>query len=569
MRASSKIGEEPGWRESAAMTLGEILRGVVRWLLKQQWVASLLDAIPPLGAWVNRRVIDMIVSRVRTRPHPYGTVHDYVSWRGLTDLTWSSRHLPPYPWDEAKLPAVDEVAKLFVRPAGPQRLCPKSTCLFPTFAQYLTDGFIRTATHPDEADLPLAEQQALRKQTTSNHQIDLCPLYGRTREQTLALRVDDPATEGRGRLKSQQLPAGEFAPFLFREGEPNPAFAVLDRPLGLDGKSGVLARVSSDDPETRAHAIRQRDHLFAFGGDRANSAPQAAMMNTLLLREHNRLADGLAARNPDWDDDRVFETARNIVIVEFIKIVVEDYINHITPFAFNLRADPSVAWTAPWNRTNWITTEFSLLYRWHALIPDEITWGGKTYAIGETFLNNTPLLEIGVERGFEAMSRQRAGALGAFNTTRALQEVEKASIRQGRFCSLAPFADYRRYMGDRRPKTFEDISTDPDVARLLRDLYGEVDRVEFFPGLFAEDRVADSPLPKSVLTLVAVDAFSQALTNPLLSEHVFNPDTFSAWGWEQIGACSRLADLVRRNAKNPDALGPIVMTRTDWEPGEE
>ncbi|MEQ9124855.1 MAG: hypothetical protein RIM80_20075, partial [Alphaproteobacteria bacterium] len=99
MSASSKYGQDPDWRENILMTLGEILRGVVRWLLKQQWVASLLDAIPPLGAWVNRRVIDMIVSRVRTRPHPYGTVHDYVSWRGLTDLTWSSRHLPPYPWD--------------------------------------------------------------------------------------------------------------------------------------------------------------------------------------------------------------------------------------------------------------------------------------------------------------------------------------------------------------------------------------------------------------------------------------------------------------------------------------
>ena len=34
---------------------------------------------------------------------------------------------------------------------------------------------------------------------------------------------------------------------------------------------------------------------IAFGGDRANSVPQVAMMNTLFLREHNRTAGLLAA----------------------------------------------------------------------------------------------------------------------------------------------------------------------------------------------------------------------------------------------------------------------------------
>ena len=69
------------------------------------------------------------------------------------------------------------------------------------------------------------------------------------------------------------------------------------------------------------------------------------MMNTLLLREHNRVAGELETRNPDWDDERVFQTARNIIIPMFIKIVVEQYINHITPAPFNLAADPQVAWT--------------------------------------------------------------------------------------------------------------------------------------------------------------------------------------------------------------------------------
>jgi prostaglandin-endoperoxide synthase 2 len=66
----------------------------------------------------------------------------------------------------------------------------------------------------------------------------------------------------------------------------------------------------------------------------------------------------------------VFQTARNIMIPMFIKVFVEHYINHITPLPFSLRADPSVAWAASWNRPNWVTAEFSLLQRWHSLMPD-------------------------------------------------------------------------------------------------------------------------------------------------------------------------------------------------------
>ena len=55
----------------------------------------------------------------------------------------------------------------------------------------------------------------------------------------------------------------------------------------------------------------QKAHIFAVGGDRVNSQPQVIMMNTLMLRTHNRIAGKISAANPAWDDDRVFETTRN------------------------------------------------------------------------------------------------------------------------------------------------------------------------------------------------------------------------------------------------------------------
>ena len=156
--------------------------------------------------------------------------------------------------------------------------------------------------------------------------------------------------------------------------------------------------------------------LFAIGGDRANSTPFTAMINTLLLREHNRVAGELETRNPTWDDERVFQTARNIVIPMFIKIVVEHYINHITPLPFSLRADPSVAWTANWNRPNWITVEFSLLYRWHSLMPDEHRMADRTHSDRRFHAEQQAAAGRRAGCGLFGGGKAASGELGAFNT---------------------------------------------------------------------------------------------------------------------------------------------------------
>jgi prostaglandin-endoperoxide synthase 2 len=64
-----------------------------------------------------------------------------------------------------------------------------------------------------------------------------------------------------------------------------------------------------------------------------------------------------------------------------------------------------------------------------------------------------------------------------------------------------------------------------------------------------------------MLRLVAIDAFSQALTNPLLSEHVFNRGTFSKPGWKAIDETKTLRDIVVRNTA-PGAVGDMRIGMT-------
>ena len=52
-------------------------------------------------------------------------------------------------------------------------------------------------------------------------------------------------------------------------------------------------------------------------------------MQTLWLREHNRIADELGRINPHWSSERVFQTARHIVVAEMQKITYMEYLPQV------------------------------------------------------------------------------------------------------------------------------------------------------------------------------------------------------------------------------------------------
>jgi prostaglandin-endoperoxide synthase 2 len=128
-----------------------------------------------------------------------------------------------------------------------------------------------------------------------------------------------------------------------------------------------------------------------------------------------------------------------------------------------------------------------------------------------------------------------------------LDFVERASIQQGRDNQLARYNDYRAIMHYPRVTRFEQISSDPLVVSELRRVYGEVDNVEYYVGLLAEDLRPRAAVPPLVGRMVAADAFAHALTNPLLSPHVFNEITFTVEGMRSIEITSTLRDILARN----------------------
>jgi prostaglandin-endoperoxide synthase 2 len=499
----------------------------------------LIQRIPPLERIVNRVLINQGINVLPPRPYRLSTKRDFTTQDTLVDKTYNCRQLEPTDALEPRPePDPKTVVELFRRKEFIP--CEKSTVLFAYVAQWFTDGFLRS----DRKNLESDVRDIRRNEST--HEVDLAQLYGLDDVETNILR-----DKRRPILLACQGEIGEeLPPDLYdADGTRVAQFADL-RVIGTK----------------KQHVDNAQ--LLAMGSDVSNTQIGYAMLNTLFLREHNRIARELAQANPSWDEDRVFYAARSVLTVLLIKVVIEEYINHIHPYHFQFRLDPRGFDKQPWMRPNWVAVEFNLLYRWHSLIPSELAVGSQTLALEDTLFRTKDLLGThGLAALVDSASRQPAGRVGLRNTPEMLlYRADLPSIQAGRDVRLRGYNDYREACGFPRAKTFEDISSNPETCAALRGVYGnDVDEVEFFVGLFAEDSRPNSVLPPLIGRLVAVHAFSQLLTNPLFSPGLYNESTFSRRGLQIIDETRSLADIVRRNIPRGTRMPLVTLTRADWK----
>ncbi|GAX43068.1 heme peroxidase [Tolypothrix sp. NIES-4075] len=521
--------------------------------LKPIW--NFIQSNPGFAKKVNKTLINNAILKIPTRPYPFSTMSPYTSWDSLIDRTYSGLQLPPLDWKpltnenyiginltpaekfEKNLPPIQDLEVLY-RKTGETKYSPKSSLIFPYFVQWFTDSFLRTDRHDP-------------RRNSSNHHIDMCNVYGLNPKITHLLR----SYQG-GKLKSQILNGEEYPLFYYDEdGKPKEEF------------NGLPHLYTDDTPKAETFPPEKKQKLFAMGLEieRANVQIGYVMLNVLSLREHNRVCDLLAKNYPTWDDERLFQTARNIVMAEFLKIVLEDYINHITPYHFQFFTDPLAFTDEKWYRHNWMSVEFSLVYRWHSMLPDTLMYNGQKLPMPASMWNNDMIISKGLGAIFEESCSQPAAQLSLFNTPEFLIPTEIASIRMGREAKLRSYNDYRELCKYPRVTNFNQISGDEKVQQELQRLYGHVDNIELYVGLYAEDLRPNSALPPLVGRLIGIDAFSQAFTNPLLAESVFNPETFSPIGWEEIQNTKTLSQVVHRNIPQGKNYR-ISFYRENWHP---
>src|SRR5207248_7866085 len=74
-----------------------------------------------------------------------------------------------------------------------------------------------------------------------------------------------------------------------------------------------------------AHLV-SNDQLFAAGDVRANENVELLSLQTIFVREHNRIADAISKANPRLGDEQIYQMARAQVIAELESITYNEWL---------------------------------------------------------------------------------------------------------------------------------------------------------------------------------------------------------------------------------------------------
>ena len=319
--------------------------------------------------------------------------------------------------------------------------------------------------------------------------LDLSAVYGSDDETATWLRTLED-----GKLKTS---SGNLLPWNTIDGEFN-SIQDLSAPHMEDG-TGLLNK------------------LYVAGDVRANENPLLISIHTLFMREHNRLADIEKINHPGWNDERLYQSAREKNIAAYQKIIFNEW---LPVMGVNL---PEYAGYNPILNPQ-IFNEFSAAaFRLgHTLINSNII---RMDNLGEEIKSGNITLR---DAFFNPFAVELAGGIDVYLKGMATQiqqefdckviddvrnflfgapgegglDLVAININRARERGIPDYNTLRREIGMAEVSTFDQITSSADDAELLENLYENVDNIDPWVGMLAEDKENEGLFGDLVTTMM-------------------------------------------------------------------
>jgi hypothetical protein len=289
---------------------------------------------------------------------------------------------------------------------------------------------------------------------------------------------------------------------------------------------------------------------FVAGDSRVNDTIVLTVMQTLFMREHNRLVDQLAASHPQWSHDALYQRARKIVGAQLQAVTYNEFLPALLgPHSpartgtYHTDVDPTILNEFPtvFLRVghSMLTNELKRLDN-HGQPTDEGPLPLENAFFDPTNLTTSEQLdaflkglshEVQEETDLQLVDGMRLALLGAID------------IQRARDHGIGDYNTLREAYGLSRVTSFAEITSNTNVQRALEAVYPDIDAIDPFVGAIAEDHLPGA----SVGPLVAAGYIVQF--NSLRDGDRFWYQVDTSFTAEEIQELqqTRLSDIIRRN----------------------
>lgn len=262
------------------------------------------------------------------------------------------------------------------------------------------------------------------------------------------------------------------------------------------------------------------NYHFVAGDVRANENPLLAAFHTLFVREHNRLCDTLMIQHPSWNDEQLYQHARKIVGGQIQNIVYSEWLPTMgvdlpAYSAYDPAVDPRImnVFSAAAFRMGHTLLNSTIL----RLDNDGNEIPAGNLQLQEAFFN--PLSMIWTGGGIDPLFKGMATQVEQDLDCKVIDDVRNflfgppgaggldlasININRGRERGLPDFNTIRSDFGLTPYANFYELNPDSAIANSMQQLYGNINDVDAWVGMLAENKMQDALFGETIMEIMKV-----------------------------------------------------------------
>lgn len=312
--------------------------------------------------------------------------------------------------------------------------------------------------------------------------------------------------------------------------------------------------------------------MVIAGDVRASENVGLTAIQTLFVREHNRLADEISGSDPEATDEEIYQRARLVVTGLIQSITYNEFLpallgeHAMEPYrGYDASVNPGIA-------NEFSTAAFRL---GHSVLRDEVGFMSNDgresqdeMELKDAFFHASMLEETGIDSllKYDASVWAQEVDLGVVDSLRNFLfgppgagglDLVAMNIQRGRDHGLSDYNSTREAYGLNRVESFDQITSDVSLQQKLTSLYGSVDNIDLWVGLMAEDHQDDASVGELTSKIIA-DQFRRTRDG----DRFFYRNVLNDLEIESLER-STLADVIERNTSIEGLQGNVFSMQVE------